>query len=191
MRVLTDLGDAAVVLPLSAMMFVWLFSFHSHRAAVWWVAAVGLCVASTALLKIFLYTCPLVSDVVSPSGHTSLTILVYGAILLIVATEGTGWQNVAIVATGAAVIVGVAGSRLLLKVHSALEVGIGMVIGTTTLALFAHCYLCLRSLEKPVWPLLLPAIAVIAILHGQELHAETFLHAISRYLRLGSVSCNG
>ena len=191
MKTLTDFGDAAVVLPLSAVMLVWLLSANSRRAAVSWVIAVGICIAGTALLKIFLYACPLVSDLVSPSGHTSLSMLVYGSIALVFAAEGNGWQRIAVLAAGAALIIGIAGSRLLLNVHSALEVGIGIVIGTVTLAPFGHRYLRLGSWAKPLWPLILPVIAVITTLHGLELRAEPLLHGLSRYLHLGSIACAG
>ena len=99
--------------------------------------------------------------------------------------EIKGWRRVAVLAAGAGLIVGIAGSRLLLNAHSALEVGIGVLIGSVTLGLFASRYLSLRSEEKSLRPLILPAIAVITLLHGHELHAEGYLHAISRYLHLG------
>ena len=189
MSALTDFGDAAIVLPLSAVMLVWLLRFHPRRAAVSWAVSVTLCLAGTAFLKILFYGCPPVSNLVSPSGHTSFSILVYGAITLIVDPEGRGWQRVTILAAGAAVIVSIAGSRLVLNKHSALDVGVGLLIGTLTLPLFAREFLRLRSEERPLLPLLLPAIAVVAIFHGQELRAESFLHAISRYLRVSGNVC--
>jgi membrane-associated phospholipid phosphatase len=190
MNTITDFGDAAVVLPLSAVMLVWLLWLHARRAAVSWVVAVSLCIVGTALLKIVLYVCP-VPDLVSPSGHTSLSTLIYGALVLVIAAERRGWQRVAALAAGAGLILGIAGSRLLLNVHSALEVGIGVLIGIVTLALFASRYLRLRSEEKSLRPLILPAIAVITLLHGHELRAEGYLHAIGRYLHLGGKACGG
>ena len=189
MSALTDFGDAAIVVPLSAVMLVWLLRFHPHRAAGLWVVAIGLCLAGTAFLKILFYSCPPVSDLVSPSGHTSLSMLVYGGIALVITAEGRGWQRVTILAAGAALIVGIAGSRLVLNKHSALEVGVGLLIGTLTLPLFARGYLRLRSEERPLLSLVLPAIVVVAVFHGQELRAESFLHAISRHLHLSGNVC--
>jgi membrane-associated phospholipid phosphatase len=189
MNALTDFGDAAIVLPLSAVMLVWLLRFHPRRAAVSWAVSITLCLAGTAFLKILFYGCPPVSNLVSPSGHTSLSMLVYGAIAFIIASDGRGWQRVTIPAAGATLIVSIAGSRLVLNKHSALEVGVGLLIGTLTLPLFAREYLRLRSEERPLLPLLLPAIALVAIFHGQELRAESFLHAISRHLHLSGNVC--
>jgi membrane-associated phospholipid phosphatase len=191
MRALTDFGDAAVVLPLSAVMLLWLLRFHARRAAVSWVVAVGLCIVGTALLKIVLYVCPPVPDLVNPSGHTGLSMLVYGGIVLAIAAEERGWRRAAVLAAGAALIVGIAGSRLLLKMHSALEVGVGILIGTLTLTVFARGYLRSRSEERPLLPLVLPVIGVITLLHGHELRAEGYLHAISRYFHLDGNACGG
>ena len=104
-------------------------------------------------------------------------------------SERRGWQRVTVLAAGAGLIVGIAGSRLVLNVHSALEVGIGFLIGSVTLALFASRYLRLEFEEKSLRPLILPAIAVVTLLHGHELRAEGFLHAISRYLHVGGNAC--
>jgi len=191
MRALTDFGDAAVVLPLSAVMLVWLLWLHPRGAAISWVVAVNFCIAGTALLKILLYVCSPISNLVSPSGHTSLSILIYGALVLVITAEMTGWQRATVLAGGTGLIVGIAGSRLVLNVHSALEVGTGILIGTVALALFASRYLRLRSEGTSLLPLILPAVAVIALLHGHELRAEGFLHAISRYLHLGGEVCHG
>jgi membrane-associated phospholipid phosphatase len=191
MNALTDFGDAAVVLPLSAVILVWLLWLRARRAAVSWVGAVSLCIVGTALLKILLYICSPVPDLVSPSGHTGLSVLVYGAIVLVIAAERSGWQRVTLLAAGAGLIVGIAGSRLVLNKHSALEVGMGILIGALTLTLFARGYLRLRSEGKPLLPLILPGIAVILLLNGHELRAEDFLQAISRYLHPGGNACGG
>jgi membrane-associated phospholipid phosphatase len=189
LNALTDLGDAAILLPLSIVMLVWLLKFHSHRATVSWVIAIGLCLAGTALLKILFYGCPPVSNLVSPSGHTSLSMLVYASIALVVASEGRGWKRNTILAAGTALIVGIAASRLVLNKHSALEVGSGFLIGAMTLPVFARGYLRSRGSERPLLPLVLSAIAVVAIFHGQELRAESILHAISRYVHVSGNVC--
>jgi hypothetical protein len=177
MHALTDFGDAAVVLPLSAVMLVWLLGLRARRAAVSWVVAVSLCIVGTALLKILLYICSR-SRPRQPERP------------LVIAAERRGWQRATVLAAGAGLIVGIAGSRLVLNVHNALEVGIGALIGTVTLALFASRYLRLRSAEQSLRPLILSAIAVITLLHGHELRAQGFLHAISRYLYLVGSACD-
>ena len=83
---------------------------------------------------------------------------------------------------GAGLILGIGVSRLLLEVHSMAEVGLGLVIGTASLILFAYRYL--QGPNTDVWPLLVAAAVLVSILHGRELHAEQFLHRISGYLNV-------
>jgi hypothetical protein len=123
MIALTDFGDPAVVLPLSAVMLVCLLWLHACRAEVSWVVAVSLCIVGTALLKISLYVCPPVSSSVRVATP-SLSTLIYGALVLVIAAERE-WQCFTVLAAGPGLIAGIAGSRLVLNVHSALEVGIG------------------------------------------------------------------
>ena len=191
MGALTDFGDGAVLLPLSAVMLTWLLFDNSRRVVGSWVIAVGLCFAATALLKIYLYACPLTPDLVSPSGHSSLSVLIYGAIAVVIAAQHRGWLRVVILVAGASLIVGIAGSRLWLHAHSAPEVAVGVVIGIASLALFTANYVGFRTEGRRLRPFILSVIVVAAIFHGQELRAETFLHAISRHLHIRSIACNG
>jgi carbon starvation protein CstA len=85
----------------------------------------------------------------------------------------------------------IAGSRLWLNAHSALEFGVGIIIGLITLAFFAGIYR--RSLPAGISlrAFILSVIVVIAILHGQELRTEAFLHAISPSWHFTSFACVG
>jgi hypothetical protein len=69
---LTGFGDTAVLLPLAIVMLLWLLSMGCSRGAAWWASAVALCLGITAALKVSSYECPLMPDLHSPSGHTSL-----------------------------------------------------------------------------------------------------------------------
>jgi membrane-associated phospholipid phosphatase len=189
MHALTDFGDAAVLLPLSIVILLWMLIHHGRRVSASWVIAVSLCVGATTLLKIYLYACPPQPDLVSPSGHTSLSVLIYGAIALVIAAEQRGWSRAAIFFSGTGLIVAIAGSRLWLNAHTAPEVAIGIVIGIATLTLFADRYGRSRTEGASLSPFILSVVMVTAILHGQELRAEAFLHAISNHLHLKSIAC--
>src|SRR5215467_4837755 len=95
-KTITDLGDLAVLLPLVAVVTVWLITIRQPRVLLWWFVAVALCMGSTAALKIYFFICPPLVDLHSPSGHTSLSTLVYGALAVTVATVVTGWKRVAV-----------------------------------------------------------------------------------------------
>ena len=177
----TDFGDAAVLIPLTGAMLLWLL-FYNSRAMTWWVAAVGFCVGTTAILKIFFYGCPPVSDMRSPSGHTAFSLLVYGAIAFVAAVPGGSFRRLLAIGIGAGLIVTIAASRLLLDAHTLPEVGLGLVIGSVSLVVFAENYRW--SADAKIWQLLLAAGVLMTVLHGQELHAEEFLHHMTGYLRI-------
>jgi membrane-associated phospholipid phosphatase len=176
---LTDFGDLAVLIPLSAAILIWLLC-NSYRAAPRWILALGLCIGLTALLKIAFHACPPADNIRSPSGHTSLSTLVYGALTLVSATAWPRLRRVLVIAGGAGLILAIGVSRLLLDSHSVAEVGLGLVIGAVSLAMFSRQYLQAPTRKK--WPLLVAAGVLALVLHGRELHAEQFLHRITGYL---------
>ena len=181
MIALTELGDLAILLPLSIVVLAWFLADDSRQGAVWWMIAVSLCVCLTALLKIYFYVCPPEPDLVSPSGHSGFSVLIYGAIVLVIAAERRGWPRALILASGTGLIVGIAGSRLWLKAHSVPEIIIGITIGIVTLTLFANGYLRSRTEGRRLRPLIVSTIIVTVLLHGQELRAEALLHRLSRH----------
>jgi len=182
---ITDFGDLAVSLPLAAAMLIWLLHY-SPRAASRWVLALAVCAGLTASLKIVFYGCPPAADIHSPSGHTSLSTLVYGALTFVTAIAWSGSRRVLVIGSGAGLILAIAVSRLLLDAHSVPEAGLGLVIGTVSLAMFIRQYL--DAPNAKVWPLLIAASLLISIFHGRELHAEQYLHQITGYLH---VHCGG
>jgi len=190
MIALTDFGDLAVLLPLAVVMLLWLLAMRSLSEAAWWLAAVALCTGGTALLKIYFFACPIDREVISPSGHTSFSTLVYGALAVVIAAElKVGWQRIAIIGGGTAFVVAIAVSRFVLRAHSPPEVVFGMVVGLASLALFGEHYLRRRPAEVPLKPLLVAVVVLMAAFHGRELHAEPLLHAISWYFHIASIAC--
>jgi membrane-associated phospholipid phosphatase len=185
LKALTEFGDIALLMPLGAVILLWLLLIRCARGAAWWAIAGAFCTGLTALLKISFYECPPTPDLHSPSGHTSLSTLVYGTLTLVTATEGRGalWR-ITTIGGGGGFVLGIAASRLLLYVHSAAEVGLGLVIGTVALALFGRGYLRYRTGEVWLSPLFVMGGALVVILHGRQFAAEQFLRAIARYLRL-------
>ena len=107
---LTGFGDTAVLMPLAAVMLLWLLVMRSPRGAVWWAITVAFCVGMTALLKVSFYGCPPTPDLHSPSGHTSLSTLVYGAMALVTANETGGLRRIMAISGGIGFILAIAAS---------------------------------------------------------------------------------
>jgi membrane-associated phospholipid phosphatase len=181
---LTEFGNPAITLPLAVVTFVWLLYRGAIRGAVWWAFAVVGCAGLTAVAKIAAYACPPLSDLHSPSGHTSLSALVYGAIGLIIGSEDNVLQRTIIVVVVSGFISGIAISRIILGMHSVLEVLVGLAIGIAALAGFAERYLRFRpdSAQPVLYGLV--AAALVLISYGGDLRPENSLHWISRYFHL-------
>ena len=181
---ITDFGDSAVLLPLAAAMLLWLLLLRAPRAAAWWVAAVGFCIGLTAVLKIFFFRCPPIHNLHSPSGHTSLSILIYGALALVIVVDGGNLRRVVMIGGGAGLIFAIAASRLLLDMHSMPEIALGLMIGVVGLTVFGYGYLRCRPEVVRLSPLLVSAVVLISTLHGSQLRAEEVLHRITGYLHI-------
>jgi membrane-associated phospholipid phosphatase len=120
----------------------------------------------------------------SPSGHTSLSMLVYGAITLVTAAETKGVLQKTMLLAGICVILAIAVSRLLLHVHSFPEVAIGLMIGAGALVLFCRSY---RRLEGgTAWVILLIAASTIlaVVLHGRVFDGQSIVQNLANYFRI-------
>lgn len=186
---LTDFGNLALLLPLAATMTVWLIRLRQPHAVAWWLVALALCIGTTAVLKIYFFVCPPVVDLHSPSGHTSLSTLVYGALTLAVATVVGGWKRVAVIAAGSAFVVAIGISRVAVQAHSIPEVLVGSAIGLIALALFASRFWPHRPAEPRLQALLIASVALMVMLNGQDLRAEDMLHAVGLYLSRAGLAC--
>ena len=184
MTFLTDFGDLAVLLPLGGAILLWLLMVRSRHAAAWWLLALVLCIGAIGLLKMYFFACPTFIPVRSPSGHTGLAVLIYGAIAGFVALNASGWVRAAALGAGVTLITGIALSRLALGAHNTVEVLIGCAIGAAALGLFARGGAAnFRQPSMPTRRLLLAVVVIVAVMHGHELRAEAMLQAVGLYLK--------
>ena len=184
---LTGTGDLAVLAPLIAILSVWLLLSRQMVSLCWWGLAVAICAGTTGILKIYFYVCPLAADFSNPSGHTSLSTLVYGALTVLIAKSLLGWRRYLVAAGGLALVFSIGISRLLLQEHSLPEVLVGWLIGSATLWIFARAF---HPRGYPYLRSLVAACAIITVsLTGQEVRAENLLHALGLHLRDIGLRC--
>lgn len=186
---ITNFGDLAVLLPLIAIFGFWLVAVHRPLALLWWLLAFAVCVGGTAVLKMYFYVCPLTEDLHSPSGHTSLSTLVYGALTVVAMLDTSGWRRGLVAALGALLIGGIATTRVLIDAHSVIEVVFGFAIGCVSLALFAYGYRRLPPADHRLWLLLVAFAATMLLLNGDQLRAEELLHRLAVYLHVARIGC--
>jgi membrane-associated phospholipid phosphatase len=190
MTTLTDFGDITTLIPLSAIMLLWLVAARSVREACWWLIGLLLSIGGTALLKIYFLACPLDPQFTNPSGHASSSTLIYGGFAVVVAAElAPGWRRAVCFGAAGALVAAICLSRVILRMHSVGEVMCGLAIGFLALTAFAQGYRYRRPTDVSLMFLLVPTVLVIAVLHGRELHAEELFHAIGRYFGVRALAC--
>ena len=191
MQSISEFGDSAVLLPLSIVLIALVWRFQSRTAAGVLTVALALCVLLTLLLKVGFIACHPVwhTAVVSPSGHASFSIAVYGALALIVARQAPSWQQPPIFLLCLTLVGGIAASRVVLGAHSVAEVTLGLLVGAVALGLFASRYLRLRVSSLNPALLLLLVIGVLLVFHGAQLPLEEWIRAVAHATRTVSGAC--
>ena len=130
MAEITRLGDAAVTIPIAAVLFAVLLAGARPGAAWRWSAAVAACGVVTAAGKLGLAAWgDGLAGLFSPSGHTASGVLVYGAMALL-ARHRVAWLLAACLAGL------IAASRVYLHVHTPADVMAGLLVGAGSLACF-------------------------------------------------------
>ena len=149
----TTLGNGIVLAGVTAIA-VYLLLRRGHRREAWLVglAFVGAELLSYALKLGFRRDRPFFTDPLAaestfsfPSGHSTVSLAVYGALAVVLARRLRGWAEIACLA-GAATLIGLIGfSRLYLGVHFLTDVLAGFAAGTAWLA---ACVVALHLQER-------------------------------------------
>jgi membrane-associated phospholipid phosphatase len=142
MRVLTYLGGAWVLVPLSLLAAALLARRGRLRAALLVLCALALGQLLVQLLKLAVrrdrprFPDPFLelSTFAFPSGHALGATATYGALALVLASAAAARERVALYVAAAAIVVVVAASRVVLGVHYLLDVVAGIAGGIALLA---------------------------------------------------------
>ena len=182
---LTDFGDTAVTVPLAVVMGGFLLAAMQPRLAIGWALAIMGCAGVMAALKLALAVCGSHphpgSGLRSPSGHTAMSIAVYGGFAAIL---GATLQRPAreLVIGGTAIFVSaIALSRVILGYHSPIEVAVGFVVGMSTLAIIVAIVARERPQRLPFGWLAAAVLVVFTLAHGTRWPAEQAIHRIARW----------
>jgi membrane-associated phospholipid phosphatase len=176
MHFVTDFADQAVVLPLAAVVAVFLGVTAWWRALVVWVAVVGGTLATMLVLKVA--AIGLMDDFGtldpgSPSGHVAAACVVYGGLAVLML--GGVLPGVVVALIPAAIVAGIGYTRVELAAHSPLEVAIGAVVGCAGVTIMAAT-LGPRP-RLPAWPMLAATACTALAFHGIHAPAEAAIRA--------------
>ena len=180
----TDFADQAVILPVTAVVFLILLAQRRWRVAGAWMLAVPGVLGTLLVFKIACYACGWLLPAFdldhfalrSPSGHVaSAAVVGSGVVALQAGRLRVGALPVALVAALAVAAV-IGATRILLSAHSVTEVIVAATIGAVGAVAFAR--LSGRHLqEKSGLPIAAAAAIVLAIFHGSHLPAEAVIQS--------------
>lgn len=159
---ITMLGDTLVYTSLSLVILVWLLWKRNMPATIHWVAAIAFGGIMTRILKVSLQI-PRPNDLATgatsfsfPSAHTTMSMVVYGFLAVLVARE-LGPRGRRIIYVGSSLlIISIAFSRLYLGVHWVTDIVGGLTLGFVWVSLLGIAYR--RHASPP-----LPATSFVAI----------------------------
>ena len=131
---ITTLGDSGVMVPVAALIALWLGTTRHPRLAARWCVAVGAVGAVVALSKLlFMGWCFGFRsiDFTGISGHSAMAAVVLPVLTYLLAQAFTMRPGAAGWMAGALIAILVSVSRLAVHVHSPSEVAAGLLLGLT------------------------------------------------------------
>lgn len=148
MIAITELGDTAVALPITVIVFLWLAWKRVWRTAAYWLVAIAGASALNTVIKAALHrTRPGElfysgwSAFSFPSGHSTVNVVLYGFLAFLIAREVRPAWRLPVALGAASLTLLIAFSRLYLGAHWLSDVIGGLAFGTAWLALLGLTYL--------------------------------------------------
>lgn len=138
----TDFGESMVIMSTTLAVSAWFWLNLQRRLAILWLLAIGGCAASMVVLKLAFLTCGhLVLDgmVRTPSGHSSMAALFYGAAALTVGrlSPPAARHRLWMVSAAFLFALAIGVSRIIVHAHSPQEVVVGLAVGFSWLIGFS------------------------------------------------------
>ena len=189
---ITDFGDSAVTAPLALLILIFLSAARQRQLALGWMLAIGGCAVVIGVLKLIFGACGhelTIVHLTSPSGHTAMSIAVYGSLALMVGARLPPDQRRTVLVAAAIAIVGIAVSRVALHDHSRSEIALGFVVGVGAVAVF-RAALCRHAAPAlPLGWILLSGGVLVAVMHGTRWMIEPAVHRLAWDFRLDLPFC--
>ena len=160
----TNFGESMVLICTALAAAAWFWFSRQRHLALCWLLAVGGCAATMTVLKLGFLTCGdliLQGAIHTPSGHTAMASVFYGAAAITTGHLSSPLQQKRRLLLSAAVVLAIAVgvSRIAVSAHTPAEVAAAFVVGFGWLFVFS--FLTRRDGAIP-----LPPPAMLAALGG-------------------------
>jgi hypothetical protein len=113
----------------------------------------------------------------------------YGCAALMFAGDAERRVRAGLLAAGTALVLVIAGTRVLLQAHSLAEVAIGLSIGVASVGWFAGRYFANPSRPVPWAPVVAGVVALVVLVHGWHWQFERLFYAMATFLRINFSVC--
>lgn len=179
----SELGDAAVTIPVSLAVLATLLFRREWRTAGYWLAAIAMAEASVKLIK-FAVRRPRPVSIYEgiesfsfPSSHATLSIVVYGFLTYLVCRGRQKDAQIRIAVTSGSLIALISISRLYLGVHWFSDILAGLSLGTAWIVFLSIAH-NLRDLDRrgssALWMAALVTFVTAAVTHISLRHGVDF-----------------
>jgi len=176
----TELGDPTLLLLAALAMFFYLWIDNDRRQmAGAWAQSVGFCIGLIFVSKLVLHVYGRAElgpfRLFSPSGHVAMATTFYGNLAILLATGRSRSSGIALFAGAALLVVLLAASRMVLRLHSLPEIAFALTIGLAALGPFylalARHPIIIRA-GQPIALLVLLAVVRASHIDGEALVAH-------------------
>jgi membrane protein DedA with SNARE-associated domain/membrane-associated phospholipid phosphatase len=187
MIVFTELGDTAVVIVVTGVVFLWFAGKRAWRTAFYWLTAIAGASALNTAIKVALHR-PRPGEQLYdgwsafsfPSGHSTVNIVLYGFLAFLIGRELRPAGRLPIALGAALLVLLIAFSRLYLGAHWFSDVIGGLAFGSAWLAALGISYL--RKPCKPIGPVgLIVVVSMALAVAGAANVARRHAFDIERY----------
>jgi len=182
---LTDFGDTAVTVPFAVLVLGFLLAARERRLALGWGLVIFGAASAMAALKLASTVCgyPFAgAGLASPSGHSAMSIAVYGGFAAIAGFSLRPPARAALIGTTAILVTGITASRAIEGYHTKVEVAIGLAVGLGALGAMIAIAVRHRARRLPLAWLAAGALVVFALFHGTRWPAERAIHRLAWWL---------
>jgi hypothetical protein len=190
----TDLGESMLLLSTALVASGWFWISRQRRLAAAWLFCMGGCAGTMMALKLGFLACGhlvFAGTVHTPSGHSAMAALFYGAAALTVTRGAPALTRYSLLirGVGAAVALAVGASRIVVSAHTPQEVVFGLSVGFAWLGVFALMQPKAYTLPRPsatvlcVFGLVYGGL-LTGTLSGQHMSLELLLFHYARVLSL-------
>ncbi|TCD14120.1 bifunctional DedA family/phosphatase PAP2 family protein [Oricola cellulosilytica] len=176
MIAITEFGDTTVVIAVTIGVLLWLVAQRAWRTAAYWLVAIAGASALNTAIKVALHRARPNETLYSgwsafsfPSGHSTVNLVLYGFLAILVAYNLRRRWRVSVALASATVITLIAFSRLYLGAHWFSDVAGGLAFGSAWLAILGFAYT--RRPSEPIHPGGLFAYACVGLIAVGGFHS--------------------